>query len=93
MSRSDEMMAMVTLDRSVRFTLDEFCRACGARQTLVVEMIEYGIIDPDLSGAVAQFHGDSLVRAQIAARLIRDLGLNVQGAALAIELLEELDRL
>ncbi len=93
MSRSDEVMAMVTLDRSVRFTLDEFCRACGARQTLVVEMIEHGIIDPDESGKTARFHGEALVRAQIATRLIRDLGVNMQGAALAIELLEELDRL
>ena len=93
MSPSKEMKAVVTLDRSVRFTLDEFCRACGARETLVVEMIEYGIIDPDVTENTARFHGEALVRAQIAARLIRDLGVNIQGAALAIELVEELDRL
>lgn len=93
MSRSSDSYAIVTLDRSVRFTLDEFCRACGARQTLVVEMIEHGIIDPDVSDSSAEFHGEALVRAQVAARLMNDLGVNIQGAALAIELLEELDRL
>lgn len=93
MNRSNDLQAMVTLDRSVRFSLDEFCRACGARQTVVVEMIEHGIIDPDESHHDAQFHGEALVRAQVAARLMRDLGVNIQGAALAIELLEELDRL
>lgn len=93
MSRSSDSYAIVTLDRSVRFTLDEFCRACGARQTLVVEMIEHGIIAPDVSDSSAEFHGEALVRAQVAARLMNDLGVNIQGAALAIELLEELDRL
>lgn len=93
MNRTNDLHAVVTLDRSVRFTLDEFCRACGARQTLVVEMMEHGIIEPVVSDNAAQFHGEALVRAQVAARLMRDLGVNIQGAALAIELLEELDRL
>ncbi len=93
MNQPKEEKVMVTLDRSVRFTLDEFCRACGARQTLVVEMIEYGIIEPEIVGSDTPFHGEALVRAQVAARLIRDLGVNMQGAALAIELLDELDRL
>ena len=93
MNQPKEEKVMVTLDRSVRFTLDEFCRACGARQTLVVEMIEYGIIEPEFAGSETSFHGEALVRAQVAARLIRDLGVNMQGAALAIELLDELDRL
>lgn len=93
MNPSKRGTTLVTLDRSVRFSLDEFCRACGARQTLVVEMIEHGIIDPDVSDNDARFHGEALVRAQVAARLMRDLGVNIQGAALAIELLDELDRL
>jgi chaperone modulatory protein CbpM len=100
MSDAREINAVVMLDRSIHFTLEDFCRACGARRALVVEMMEFGIIEPALKpqgeASVDKppvFHGEALVRAQVATRLMRDLGVNIQGAALAIELLEQLDRL
>lgn len=87
----------LVLDRTITFGLEEVCRACGARRSLVLEMVEHGIIEPqaparDPENALA-FHGEALVRAQVAARLIRDLGVNVQGAALAVDLLRQLGRL
>lgn len=81
------------LDRTVTFTLDEVCRACGARRSLVLEMVEQGIIEPGGPGEEPEFHGEALVRAQVAARLIRDLGVNLPGAALAVDLLRQLGRL
>lgn len=87
----------LVLDRTITFGLDEVCRACGARRSLVLEMVEHGIIEPQAGGIGADeapaFHGEALVRAQVAARLIRDLGVNVQGAALAVDLLRQLGRL
>lgn len=85
------------LDRTIVFGLEDVCRACGARRSLVLEMVEYGIIEPQPVASPGDeqpaFHGEALVRAQVAARLIRDLGVNMQGAALAIDLLRQLGRL
>lgn len=97
---------LLVLDRSAVFGLEEVCRACGERRTVVIEMIEHGIIEPrgsrragDVAGVpddpetLLEFHGEALVRAQVAARLMRDLGVNLPGAALAIDLLRQLGRL
>ncbi len=84
---------VLVLDRTITFTLEEFCRACGARRSLVLEMVEHGIIELDDHRAEPSFHGEALVRAQVATRLINDLGVNMQGAALAIDLLRQLGRL
>lgn len=92
--RTDASLRGVVLDERVTFTLAEFCQACGVHTELVVEMVEEGVIEP---AAVQEtewyFYGPSLVRAQTALRLVRDLDVNWPGAALALDLLEELDRL
>ena len=104
MSSRDARETMLVLDRNTVFGLEEVCRACGERRTVVIEMIEHGIIEPKgpLAGPLAaavedevvlEFHGEALVRAQVAARLMRDLGVNLPGAALAVDLLRQLGRL
>ena len=92
--RSKESVQGVVLDERITFTMTEFCQACGVKTELVVEMVDEGVIEPAVrEEAEWQFHGPSLVRAQTALRLVRDLEVNWPGAALALDLLEELDRL
>jgi chaperone modulatory protein CbpM len=74
----------------------QVCRLCLIERTAVVELVELGIVtskgDSPEEWMVAV---TSLPRLRIAARLMRDLGVNVTGAALAVELLEargELER-
>jgi chaperone modulatory protein CbpM len=57
-------------------------------------MVEHGVIDP-VGGEPAEwrFVGVSLRRVRITRNLQRDLGVNTPGAALALELLEELEEL
>ena len=67
----------------------DVCRLCLIDMTEVVELIELGVVTsrgptPDEWLVPAA----SLPRLRIAGRLIRDLGLNVTGAALAVELIE-----
>ena len=74
----------------------EVCRLCLIDMPAVVELVELGVVvsrgsSPDEWLVPAA----SLPRLRIAGRLIRDLGVNVTGAALAVELLEargELER-
>jgi chaperone modulatory protein CbpM len=92
--RSNASVRGVVLDERVTFTLSEFCQACGVQRELVIEMVEEGVIEPAAKDAAEwRFYGQSLVRAQTALRLVRDLDVNWPGAALALDLLEELDRL
>lgn len=83
----------IVLDEQVTFTLGELSHACGVRTELVVEMVDHGVLEPATSTDEWQFHGDSIVRAQRALRLVQDLELNWPGAALVLDLLDELDRL
>lgn len=90
--RKNEVRGHV-LDRHVRFTFEELCHACGASREVVVEMVSEGVIEPeDDSGEEWLFHGETLVRARRAIRLVRDLRVNWPGAALALDLLERIER-
>jgi chaperone modulatory protein CbpM len=84
----------VVLEEEIELSLTDLCRACELTSERVFELVEEGVIEP-LGGDPAQwrFHGVSVRRVRRAQRLERDLGVNVAGAALAIELLEELERL
>ena len=82
------------LDETVYYSLEEVCRVCDSRTDWVVELVEYGILQP--AGDTRshwRFAGTSLHTAMKAQRLQRDLGLNLAGVALALELLDEIDAL
>ena len=82
------------LDENAVLTLDELCRACAMPAEFIVELIDEGIVQP--RGPTPEswrFSGVHLERTRIALRLQRDLGVNLAGAALALQLLEEMDEL
>ena len=75
-------------------SLDDLCRACDAPTALLVELVEEGVITPaGDSSAQWRFTGVHLRHARVAVRLQRDLGVNPAGAALALQLMDELDNL
>ena len=68
----------------------EVCRLCLIDMTAVVELVELGVVSSrGPSPEEWVLPTASLPRLRIAGRLIRDLGVNVTGAALAVELLED----
>lgn len=84
----------VLLDERVIYSLQDVCRVCGSRSEWVVELVEHGILHPTGSGRGDwEFPGSSLHTAMRAHRLQRDLGLNLAGVALALELLDEIEAL
>lgn len=91
-------VSAVILEEHGDFSLDELCHACGAAQAQLVELVEESLITP--SGATPsakpaewRFSGVHVQRAYVAVRLQRDLGVNAAGAALALQLMEEIDAL
>lgn len=75
-------------------TLEQLCHACGVHTDWVISLVEESIIEPQGDAIqVWRFSGDSLVRVRSALRLHRDLGVNLAGIALALDLMEELENL
>lgn len=76
------------------FTIAELCRACAIDAELVERLVDEGIIEPvGKEGHHLQFSGNSLRRTRISVNLQRDLGVNLAGVALALELLERIEQL
>ena len=82
------------LGEDVELTLAELCRTCQLPAERVDELVEWGIIEPlGREPAAWHFRWTSVRRVRCALRLERDLGVNLAGAALALDLLDELNRL
>lgn len=83
-----------TLIEDDSLTLEQLCQACGVHADWVISLVEESIIEPQGNEVhVWRFSGASLVRVRSALRLQRDLGVNLAGIALALDLLEELENL
>lgn len=77
-------------------SLAELCQSCSLPAEQLLLMINHGIIEPidsSIPSSHWQFTGDSLIRVQTALRLQRDLDINLAGAVLAVELLDEIKEL
>lgn len=88
------MLTGEVLEEQVELSLAELCCTCQLSAEQILELVEEGIIEPqgtDIS--VWYFHGTSVRRVRRAVHLQRDLGVNWAGAALALELLDELQQL
>lgn len=84
----------VVIEASVDIGTEELCRACAVREEWLVALVAEGVVEPRGGSPEAwRFSGDSLRRVRIVRRLQSDLGINLAGAALALELIEENARL
>lgn len=73
---------------------EELCRICRVDTDLIDAMLSEGVIDSlEASGEEPKFSEHTLWRVSVASRLQRDLEVNLAGAALVLDLLEEIERL
>jgi chaperone modulatory protein CbpM len=85
---------VVIVDEQTWFTLDELSRACQVERQRVVVLVEEGVLSPEgRSEPEWRFSGPSLTRARTALRLAHDFELDSSGAALVLDLLQEIDSL
>lgn len=81
-------------DETSEITVIELCEVCSVDQQTIEELIAEGILEPlDNDGETVRLPCSSVRRTHTVVRLQRDLGVNLAGAALAIELLERIDEL
>lgn len=93
MAAPPERSVEILLDERAEYTLGELGRASGLPADHLMRLVEVGIIEPLPYRQRWCFSGPSVTRLQAALRLQSDLGVNAEGAALALDLLDELQRL
>ncbi|MDX1432301.1 MAG: chaperone modulator CbpM [Gammaproteobacteria bacterium] len=94
MSRSKQILTGEVLDERVSYSLRDLCRVCDVHAEIIIEIVDEGIVTPaGREPRMWRFDGRSVIRVQRALRLQHDLGVNLAGAALAVDLLEEIDEL
>jgi chaperone modulatory protein CbpM len=82
------------LDEGVQLSVTELTEFCQLSRTQVERMVGEGMLHPHGSGPDHWcFSGFEVKRARRALRLQRDLDLNLAGAALALDLIEEIEQL
>ncbi len=80
----------IIIEESEKISLTELCEICKVDVEWVTALVHEGILEPIETGSEHWvFNGISLQRALIINRLQQDLDINLAGAALVVELLEE----
>jgi chaperone modulatory protein CbpM len=94
MSSPDQALSGAIFEESAVLTVQDLSRMCAVDERHIVGFVEEGVLEAvRIDTAEWHFTGAALRRARLALRLERDLELNLAGVALALELMEELQRL
>lgn len=95
MTRKDIVtVTAVLVEEQERLELGELCRSFDVSPDTLRAMVEEGLLEP--FGPAPErwsFSAAELGRIRTALRLQEDLGVNLAGAGLALDLLEEVQRL
>jgi chaperone modulatory protein CbpM len=81
----------VVVEEAIVFSLSGLCQAAGASPAQVLALVDEGVLQP--TGDAPQqwaFAGPSLRTTRTALRLNADLALGTAGAAVVLDLLEEI---
>lgn len=87
------------IEEETLISVDDLCRHCAVQIEEVITFVKEGILDPSDNRAAPErarswaFHISSVKRVHTAVHLQRDLGVNLAGAALALELLDRISEL
>lgn len=94
MAVEEDVLTGTVVDEHMEISLGEVCRVCSVHAEWIATLVEEGIVEPE-GGEPAQwrFTGAHLRSVQTVLRLQRDLGINLAGAALALELIDEVEAL
>jgi len=90
----NKLISGVIIEKSESLTLEEFSYATKTTRELIVEMVDLQLIQPEGKKPEEwKFNSISLKRGRIASSFYHDLGVNMPGVALALELLDKIEYL
>ena len=89
-----DILTGIIIEEQSRLSLRELCDACAVHVEFIFELVDEGVIEPSgIDRSHWYFSGISLQRIRTAKHLQRDLGLNLAGVALALDLIDEVQQL
>jgi chaperone modulatory protein CbpM len=83
----------ISVEEFPELTLDELCAACDISPDFIEEILDYGVIEATDALEDMRFNESDLRRIKTILRLQNDLEINVAGAALVLDLIEEIEDL
>ncbi len=91
MKAGDESLLIgQVVEDDLAFSLEELCIATAIDRDHLLALVDEGAIPVAAADLTEwRFSGTALRRARVAVRLQRDLGVNIAGIALALDLLEQ----
>jgi chaperone modulatory protein CbpM len=94
MTSFDECLPGEIFEEGAVLSVADLARMFAVDERHIVALAEEGVITAlEIETTEWRFSGADIRRARIALRLERDLGINLPGVALSLELLEELEPL
>jgi len=94
MSTLDRIFEGQMLDETTWLGVGDLCTYLSVERSWIVELVDAGVLEP--RGALPEawsFPAIALVRARATLRLVEDLGVNLAGAAVILDLIDERRRL
>ncbi len=84
----------ILMDEGTKISFVDICQKCNISEQILLEMIEHGLLHHEVHYS-KKIHVDpkTFLRIQSASRLHQDLGINIPGVVLALELLDELEKI
>ena len=93
-SPHNQALSGAIFEESTLLTVQDLSRMCAVEERHIVELVDEGVLSViEIGTSEWRFSGAALRRTRLALRLERDLELNLAGVALALDLMEELERL
>ncbi len=87
-------LTLVELEADPELSLEELCETCHITSSFIYELIEYGTLElHDTTPEMWRFNTRHLQRIQRVLRLQHDLEINLAGAALAMDLMDQIEQL
>lgn len=79
----------IMIEQQPRLTFEELCVACQVNAEFIEDLIDFGILELD----GGEFTADHLRRVRAVQRLQNDLEVNLAGAAVILDLIDEVEEL
>ncbi|WP_454781249.1 chaperone modulator CbpM [Legionella sp. WA2022007384] len=92
--KQDNTIIGVLIEETMTISFNEVCQRYHIPEELLHEMVEYGLFSTKTTKKEhLKLNPNDLRKIESAFRLHQDLGINLPGVALALELLEKIDQL
>jgi chaperone modulatory protein CbpM len=91
---ADKEITVLSMEAQSELTFEELCEICHVTHEFIRELVEYGAIEPKgISIEVWRFNPSHMRKIQIIKRLQEDLEVNLPGAALAMDLMDQMEQM